>query len=279
MFRFLVVTILFITSVASSTVIVAEQNATAPAKLIQLPHTDGYALPEKPQSLSPQQNKQLYQRGLKACDEQCVTPFGKVLGTANGAVAYSNCKSTCIKPEYSFLNLTTSEVTVHKSDPKDSNLHYIGVIYQCVEYARKWWMLNKGITFGSIDSAYEIIYLEQGKHIHNKQSFPLARSINGSAKRPPKVGDLLIYSADRDNPQWRHGHVAVVVDVNLAAGSVSLAEENYNNLPWEQAKKYARKIRLFEVSGLYTVIDVATDAHSNNSGANISGWIYPLAEQ
>ena len=112
-----------------------------------------------------------------------------------------------------------------------------------------------------------------------KETFPLARSINGTAKRPPKRGDLVIYYPDRENPNWRHGHVAVVVDTNLKDGTVSLAEENYDNKPWKDPKAFARKIRLFEIGGRYTLLDVSVTENNNSNGALISGWIYPLSER
>ena len=34
---------------------------------------------------------------------------------------------------------------------------------------------------------------------------------------------------NRTDPEWRHGHVAVVVAVDLDQGHVALAEENYDN--------------------------------------------------
>ncbi|MFT5135182.1 MAG: hypothetical protein ACI9XU_001899 [Arenicella sp.] len=36
-------------------------------------------------------------------------------------------------------------------------------------------MKNLGITFGSIASAYEMIYLAEGKHIECGESFSLSR--------------------------------------------------------------------------------------------------------
>ncbi len=248
---------------------------TASFAQLQLPNTDGYGLRSKPPAFSKEQSKAMFEKNKQLCATDCVNAFGKTLGSANGIDAYSNCRSECVKNEYSFLNLTTGEVTIHKSSPKDDNLHYIGLINQCVEYSRRWWMVNKGITYGSIDSAHEIIYLTEGKDIRTNKTFPLARSINGSATRAPKVGDLVIYYPDRSNPLWQHGHVAVVVDVNLKKGTVSLAEENYDNKKWKKPKKYARKISLFEVNGRYTLIDVAPNKKSNKTGAEISGWIYP----
>lgn len=241
----------------------------------ELMHTDGTGLRDKPLAFSAEQSKAMFENNKQLCKVDCVHDFGVTLGQANGIKAYSNCQSQCVNPEFSFLNLTTGEVTIHKENPKDNNLHYIGLINQCVEYARRWWMINKNITFGSIDSAHEIIYLAEGKNIRTNKNFPLARSINGTATRPPKIGDLVIYYPDRKNPLWLHGHVAVVVDVDKKFRHISLAEENYDNKKWQEPKKYARKISLFKVNGHYTLIDVAPRSFQNTSGGGISGWIYP----
>jgi hypothetical protein len=241
----------------------------------QLSYTDGIGLRKKPPAFKPEQSKSMLEQNKLLCDDNCVNPFGDVLGQANGIKAYSNCQSQCVNPEFSFLNLATGEVTLHKENPKDDNLYYIGLINQCVEYARRWWMINKNITFGSIDSAHEIIYLTEGENIRTNKSFPLARSINGTAKRPPKVGDLVVYYPDRNNPLWRHGHVAVVVKVDLNKGVVSLAEENYNNKKWQKPNQYARQISLFNINGHYTLLDVHPHSKNNKMGAEISGWIYP----
>ena len=255
---------------------IADTSVNPPATLVELPNTDGYGLLSKPPLYSEAEMDALFEDGKAACESECVTPFGESLGIADGAEALSNCRSICIRPEYSFLNLTTGEVTVHQADPEDANLHYIGVTYQCVEYVRKWWMTNLGITFGSIDSAHELLYLTEGENIRTNEKVPLARSINGTAKRPPKRGDVVVYYPDRDVPEWRHGHIAVVVAVDAENGSVSLAEENYDNEAWDDPKHYARQIRLFEVGGRFILIDVPSDGGNNSDGGRISGWIYPL---
>lgn len=242
-----------------------------------LPQTDGTGLRPKPAPLSEERQAALFESGKKSCATQCVTDFGSLLGTADQTPAYSNCQPNCIRPEYSFLNLTDKSVTNYNADPEDPNQHYIGVIYQCVEYARRWWMINKGITFGSIDSAHEIIYLSEAKNIYNNKSIPLARSINGNAVKAPKRGDLVIYYPKENNPSWRYGHVAVVVDVDLEQGIVSLAEENYDNQRWENPVKYARQIQLKTSQGKYQLVDIAPNGEVYNDG-EISGWVYPLSE-
>lgn len=70
--------------------------------------------------------------------------------------------------------------------------------------------------------------------------------------------------------------MAVVVGVDLEQGTVALAEENYDNRPWQDPKAFARQIRLFEVGGRYTLLDVPVTGNRNPDGGRISGWIYPL---
>ena len=246
---------------------------------VDLPHTDGFGLLPKPPAFSKEDSDRLFAEGKRACEGSCVTPFGTVLGVADGAEGRSNCISTCIRPEYSFLDRASGAVSVHTDDPKQENLRYIGVTYQCVEYARKWWMKNLGVTFGSIDSAHEILYLTEGKNLETQQPFPLARSINGTARRPPRRGDLVVYYPDRVDPEWRHGHVAVVVAVDLEKGNIALAEENYDNQPWQNPQAFARQIQLFEVNGRYTLLDVPPTANRNAEGGRIAGWLYPLADR
>ncbi len=257
----------------------ADAVATAGTLLVELPNTDGYGLLPKPPAFTPEQMDTLLAEGKQACAGQCVTPFGRVLGVADGAAGRSNCVPTCIRPEYSFLDLQSGKVAVYQENPRQENLRYIGVTYQCVEYARKWWMKNKGITFGSVDSANEIIYLAAGADLHSNNTVPLARSINGTARRPPRRGDLVVYYPDRDDPEWRHGHVAVVVATDLKSGVVALAEENYDNKPWRKPRAFARQIRLFKIGGRYTLLDVPVAGNGNPDGGRIAGWIYPLTEK
>jgi len=242
----------------------------------QFPNTDGDYLPAKLPTITDSEQFFNSNQKLEFCSEQCITPFGQLLGEANGIKAYSNCQSTCVKPEFSFLNLDTNEVVVRSSSSAINEHHYIGLVHQCVEYARKWWMIKQGITFESITSAYEILYLTQGKDIYTNQTFPLGRSINGSAKRTPKVGDLLVYGADRSDPNWLHGHVAVVVGVDLKAGELFIAEENYNNRAWEDPKNYSRKIKISKTGKGYQVDDLDPHQKDPTKLGKISGWIYPM---
>ena len=249
-----------------------------PPQLVAKDYTDGTGVLPVPAGLSQAEVARLFEKGKKACAINCQSRFGTLLGIADGAAGKSNCSSACIDPEYSFLNLTTGEITVHTKDPKDSNLHYIGVIYQCIEYARKWWMINKGISFNSVDSAYEIFYLPTIFNIRTKATTPLARSVNGSAKRPPRKGDLVIYYPDRTIPRWFYGHVAVVVDTNLEQGNIAIAEQNFLNKAWDNPKAYSRKLQLIKNNDHYTLED-PSEYKKNNSGGIIAGWVYPYEDE
>ncbi|MFT4629389.1 MAG: hypothetical protein ACI9WC_001369 [Arenicella sp.] len=240
--------------------------------------TDGSGLLTKPQAKLAVNNAQAESNALSLCETDCVNPSDTLLGSADGVDAFSNCQSNCIRSEYSFMNLQSKVISIYTSDPNDSALHYVGLIYQCVEYARRWWMKNLGITFGSIDSAYEIIYLTAGKDIESGDSFSLSRSVNGTARRAPKRGDLLIYYATPDNQNWQYGHVAVIVGVDKKKGLVSLAEQNYSNQKWQNPKVFSRQIQMFEVGGRYQLIDVERAQNRNSSGGQIAGWVYPTTE-
>jgi len=249
--------------------------SSASALSAPLPDTDGDGLLRQPPAFELADLKHYFSVGKDACTLGCATSFGTVLGAVDGVPAQSNCTPTCIHPEYSYLDLDTGAISVQARDPQQPNLRYVGLIYQCVEYARRWWMTNLGIAFGDVPGAVDIIYLTTAEDIRTRQSIALARSINGAAQRPPRRGDLVVYYPNRQDPEWRWGHVAVVIGVDQERGNVSLAEQNYSNAPWEDATDHARRIRLFEVGGRYTLIDVSPTQIKNADGGRIAGWVYP----
>lgn len=251
-------------------------SADAPSTLRELPHTDGVGLPPPPPAVGPLDWPRLIAESSRACEGPCTTPFGQVLGVADGAEARSNCVSTCVQPERSFLDLASGEIAVSRETPSDSPKQYVGITYQCVGYARLWWMKNRSLTFGDVDTAHDILYLTEATDPRTDAIVPLGRSLNGTARRPPERGDLVVYLADREDPEWRAGHVAVVVDVDRDQGLVALAEENYDNRPWEDPQAFARRIPMFEIKGRYTLLDVAPNSRSRADGGRIAGWVYPV---
>ena len=81
-----------------------------PTTLPEWPRTDGSGLPPPPPSRGLRDwQRQLAER-QRACDGPCVTPFGQVLGIADGVEAHSNCLSTCVRPERRILDLASGAV-------------------------------------------------------------------------------------------------------------------------------------------------------------------------
>lgn len=93
-----------------------------------------------------------------------------------------------------FLDLDTSAYLVSKSMPEDDSLAYVGITYQCVGYARYWWMKNLSLTFGDVDDAHQILCLTKATDPRTHEPVPLGRFVNGSATRAPQRGDLLLYA-------------------------------------------------------------------------------------
>ena len=239
---------------------------------------DGGPLPAAPAPFTDAELETLSHAGRASCEQGCVTQFGATLGEHEGVKAYSNCQASCIHDQYSWMNLMTKQVSIHSGAPKQEGLRYVGLVYQCVEYARRWWMHHLGVTFGDVDSAADIMSLSHYIDLRSDvQERPLGRSVNGEARRAPQRGDLLIYQARRASPSWRFGHVAVVVGVSLEAGYIEVAEQNLTNAPWAAPERYARRLQLTQLSeGRYQVLDVTPGEVADERSGEVLGWVYPL---
>lgn len=183
--------------------------------------------PSKPPALAPNALP-------AACTTDCITPYGEPLGTASGEVtAFSNCKADCFVPA-----------------PNMSNSVFLGIKWQCVEYARRWLYRNKGLVFGDVDTAADIwTKIDHVTRPATDESVPLESHLNGSPT-PPAAGDLIVYSKEYLNT----GHVAVVTAVYEAAGVVHVAEQNFLNQRWP-AMTYARSVPLVRHDGKYWLLD------------------------
>lgn len=169
-----------------------------------------------------------------ACRRDCVTPYGQILGTAAGKVAaYSNCNAKCVV-----------------FAPNKENDVYTGIRWQCVEFARRWLLDNKGVVYGDVDTAADIwTKIEVVTRVSDGRQFPLQPHLNGSPE-PPQVGDLLIYAKEYLNT----GHVAVITAVDPKAGFIEVAEQNFLNQPWPA--DYSRRIVLVDKDNKYWLLDV-----------------------
>ncbi|WGL61290.1 CHAP domain-containing protein [Pigmentibacter sp. JX0631] len=195
---------------------------------------------------------------------KCVTPYGEKLGASNGVSAYSNCRSECVKPIPNSFK---------KENEKDV---YTGIKWQCVEYARRWWITQKNITFGSVDTANEIFDLTSAEDLKTGKKIKLIKTSNGETTIP-KEGDLLIYKKSGKDENLPYGHVAVIVNVNISEGYVDIAEANYNNSVWEEKEKYSRRLALVAKDNKFVIYDVNYKNYKKEDFSDksniILGWV------
>ena len=125
--------------------------------------------------------------------------YGDIIGSFNGVQSYSNSDNKINNSNY-YNNI------------------YTGIKWECIEYARRYLIINHNITFSSVDSAFEI---------PNAQFMTL----NGEIIIPKKnnnlvIGSIIIFPKDYeyDSPD---GHVAIISSV-LSTG-ITIVEQNYND--------------------------------------------------
>ena len=167
-------------------------------------------------------------------------PFGTVLGTNNDVPAYSCDYETWQVP---------------KGQREWRNFHegvFTGAKWQCVEYARRWLLINKGCTFRDLPMAYNIMELsdvtiQRGED--KGRTLPLRAHHNGKGAEAPTVGSMLIWASSYDGT----GHVAIITEVGR--DFVRVAEQNFEDWMWPEGANYARELKLSLNDGVYTVHD------------------------
>ncbi len=180
-------------------------------------------------------------------------PLGTVLGVTDGGVQVYSCDYDQMDKSM-WRNMGWFEHYIGDS--------YTGFKWQCVELARRYWLLNYGIVFDSIPMAYEIFRLEGARRVVDNETFNMIGQVNGSKVRPVK-GSLLIW-----NPVGefrRTGHVAVVV--NVQDDFVDIVEQNVEDSIWPKGVNYSRRLRaeVDPVTRGYTI-------HCTYADAVILGW-------
>ncbi|KAH9096741.1 hypothetical protein LEN26_017369 [Aphanomyces euteiches] len=147
---------------------------------------------------------------------------GTVLGSFHGVEGYNN----------NYKN------NPHATDENYDGSNFLdgvctGMKWQCVEYARRYWIVNKGVVLPSLSWAAHI--WDRITHVSRRHDFamvPLLKFPNGSTEKP-LVGDLLVYQSTPN--QWV-GHVAVVADIiekEDGQKALYVAEQNvHNNRLW-----------------------------------------------
>jgi hypothetical protein len=167
-----------------------------------------------------------------ACRESCAAPWGERLGAAGGVPAFSNCQPACVYEK-----------------PSEVNGTFAGIQWQCVEYARRWLIVARGLTFPSIDFAADLWALDHFVKVGPTTKVPARKVENGAAAIPPSEGDLLVYGREFKGT----GHLAVVVKVDPKRRVLRVGEENYLNKPWPA--DYSREIPYVERAGKVWVLD------------------------
>jgi glutathionylspermidine amidase/synthetase len=171
------------------------------------------------------------------CLKACTSLFATELGNNRGVIGYSNCHSDCESNQWNTIKI-------------DRRLYRTGMKWQCVEYARRWYMKQLGYTFASIDHAYQIWSLVDAGKLGSDVKTTWLKFADGKTRSQPLPNDLLIYN----QKQGVHGHVSVIVKVTKK--HVYVAEQNYANTPWETTD-YARKIPLISnQKGYFTLKDL-----------------------
>lgn len=138
--------------------------------------------------------------------------FGTLLGKTKGNVAvYSNANA----PRKRSKNLFKGQFT--------------GLRYECVEFARRFLIAYKQVTFPNVRSATQIWDLKHFVTVYDKKDVPLRHYLPSVAVRPC-VGDLVIFARSNDSP---HGHVGVVIGARRYKEKlfVYICDQNFTDQP------------------------------------------------
>ncbi|KAF0692951.1 hypothetical protein As57867_015941, partial [Aphanomyces stellatus] len=186
---------------------------------------------------------------------------GAVLGTCHGVDGY-NCNYRNIDDD----------------DEDDDGSHYLDGLYtgakwQCVEYARRYWITNRGIYLPSIPHAAHIwTRVTHATRLDDESPVHLQKLPNHGSEKPA-VGDLLVY---KSTPGQYVGHVAVVVDVlekTPGRWVVHVAEQNqYNNRLWKGGH-YSDELKL-KVDSLDDG-SVSYSIKHTDRDLVLDGWVRP----
>jgi len=165
-------------------------------------------------------------------DKIVLAPVNEILGIASTNVpAYSNTNDEIFNIERHYLYGI-----------------FMGIKWQCVEYARRWLLLRKGCVFKNIRCAADIWNdINHVERVTDGKHFPLKPYPNGSPTFP-QIDSFLIYSRSTEQPV---GHIAVICDVG--SNYIRIAEQNNKFHYW--SGDYARQIPVIFKDGLYYIED------------------------
>lgn len=175
-------------------------------------------------------------------------PHGFVLGEPKLGVPAYNCNyQNIVPPEPSEAPF---DMLAYCKDAR-GNDQYSGMKWQCVEYARRWWIVHFDVTLLNIPRACDIWTRTYAKRLSDAKNVALEMFGSGVSQEPPKVGDLIIWKKTAEQPV---GHVAVVCEVE--EGVVRIAEQNVdNNIKWDTHFSREFPLQRNESTGAYILRD------------------------
>lgn len=180
-------------------------------------------------------------------------PFGTVLGHAPGGVAIFSSDYTSANPAQFRQNSDYRSYIGNE---------YMGHKWQCVEFARRWLYLNRGLVFTDVPMAYDIFSLRYLRRVEDDALLPLQAFKNGCRKKP-EAGALLIWAAEGEFDVT--GHVAVITEV--FPDKIRFAEQNLEHCKLPVGQQWSRELPLKQNDdGGYSLIETTNDAH-------ILGWM------
>jgi glutathionylspermidine amidase/synthetase len=188
-----------------------------------------------------------------------VQRFGEILGYAPGGVPvyssdYDTADNTLMPDRRSFRSYVKGVYTGYK--------------WQCVEFARRWLLLNKGYVFDDIAMAYDIFRLDSVRVVDEDRHLPL-RSFRNGSRRHPEPGCMLIWNEGGEFHVT--GHVAIVTEV--FPDGIRIAEQNVGHHLWPEGQDYSRELAArVSDDGRYWISCTFGDA-------SILGWVVQTEEE
>jgi len=142
-------------------------------------------------------------------------------------------------------------VSIYKKDTTNDSQEsmywngiYTGIKYQCVELARRYYLIKYGLLFDDVRIAKDIAHLHTIYNMKTKRNNQWPTCLNMGL---PVVGSLLIWDITEEYPKT--GHVAIVTKVTQKY--VEVIEQNYGSgrreIPIENGKIKSEGLLAFKM--------------------------------
>jgi glutathionylspermidine amidase/synthetase len=197
--------------------------------------------------------------GASQSSRPAPAPFGTVIGIA-----------PCDVPAYSSHYASASlreKCRLLAGDKAHNNRQYYGIRWQCVEFARRWLISARGVTFADVDMAFQIFDLTHATRVSDQTKVAFDCVPNGSTpeRARPALGSVLIWN-EGGLFKWT-GHVAIVTEVDDEFQFVRVAEQNVTDASWE-GRNWSRQlpVTVEPCSGAFTI-------HEPAPQSSIRGWM------